>query len=387
MQVIRNRKVENMRTEAKWRGGAGALVTLVVAVALVAIAALAASGGASGQSRSAPVNQIRPKIDGTTREGNTLSADLGAWGGTKPISFSGVWRRCGSNGGNCSDIGGTQNTLQYKLTQDDVGSTIRIVVTAKNADGMATATSSPTAVIKAAPAQSPRNTTAPSIAGNAQEGQTLTGNRGNWDGSEPISYTLNWQRCDQNGGSCANISGASAATYTLTSADVNNRVRLRVIAGNAAGKTTAYSQPTAVVTAKGPSLPPGAIKLPDGKISIPVASVSIPERLNIAQLDFSPNPLRSRNDTITARFRIYDTRGYVVRDALVFVIPLPYGWTTQPAETTTGTDGWAQVQMRATSQMPRKAAVVMFVRARKPGDNVLTGVTARRLVQMLVSIQ
>jgi hypothetical protein len=376
-----------MRTDAKWRGGLGALVTLVVAVALVAIAALAGSGGASGQTRSAPVNQIKPKINGSEREGNTLSADLGAWGGTKPISFSGVWRRCGPNGGNCGDIPGTQNSLQYKLTQADVGNTIRIVVTAKNSDGQASATSNATSVVKAAPAQSPKNTAAPSIAGTAQEGQTLTGNRGNWDGSEPIDYALNWQRCDQNGGSCASISGASASTYTLTSADVNNRVRLRVIASNAAGRTTAYSQPTGVVASKGPSLPPGAIKLPDGKISIPVSSVSLPERLNIAQLDFSPNPLRSRNDTITARFRIYDTRGYVVRDALVFVIPLPYGWTTQPGETTTGTDGWAQVQMRATSQMPRNAAVVMFVRARKPGDNVLTGVTSRRLVQMLVKLQ
>jgi hypothetical protein len=386
MEVNRTRKVETMRRDAKRRGGLGAVVTLAVALVAVAIAALAGSGGASGQTRSAPVNQIRPKISGTTREGNTLSANLGAWGGTKPLSFSGVWRRCGPNGGNCNDIAGTANLLQYTLVNADVGNTIRIVVTAKNADGQATATSDATNVIKAAPAASPKNTTAPSIAGTAQEGQTLTGNRGSWDGSEPIDYTLNWQRCDQNGGSCANISGANSAQYVLTSADVGNRDRLRVIAHNAAGSTTAYSQPTAVVTAKGPSLPPGAITLPDGKVSIPATSVAPPERLNIAQFSFSPNPLRSKNDTITARFRIFDTRGYVVRDALVFVTPLPYGWTTQPAETTTGQDGWAQVQMHANKALPRKSAIVMFVRARKAGDNILTGVSSRRLVQMLVSI-
>jgi hypothetical protein len=44
------------------------------------------------------------------------------------------------------------------------------------------------------------------------------------------------------------------------------------------------------------------------------------------------------------------------------------------------------VQMLATSQLPRKAAIVMFVRARKAGDPVLTGVSSRRLVQMLVKI-
>jgi hypothetical protein len=42
--------------------------------------------------------------------------------------------------------------------------------------------------------------------------------------------------------------------------------------------------------------------------------------------------------------------------------------------------------MRATSKLPKKAAIVMFVRARKAGDPVLTGVSNRRLVQMLVNI-
>lgn len=375
-----------MHTKSIRRRVLGAGATLWAALLVAALAALAGSGGASGQTRSAPVNQIPPRISGTAREGNTLSASPGAWNGTKPITFSGVWRRCDSNGGSCSDIAQSQNSLQYKLGSDDVGHTIRVVVTAKNADGQATATSARTAVVRSAPAQAPRNTALPAISGTAQEGQTLTGSRGDWDGSEPIDYNFSWQRCDQNGGSCASISGASRSTYTLTSADVGNRVRLRIIASNAAGRTTVFSQPTAVVAAKGPTLPPGAIKLPDGRISIPASSVAPPERLVIGQLDFSPNPLRSRSELVTARFRIFDTRGYVVRDALVLCTPLPYGWVTQPAETTAGMDGWAQVQMRATSQLPRKAAIVMFVRARKVGDPVLTGVSNRRLVQMLVNI-
>lgn len=377
-----------MRNSKSWRRLVGFEAVLAAGLVLVlsAIAALAGSGSASGQTRAAPVNQIPPKISGTAREGNTLSASIGAWGGTKPITFSGVWKRCDGSGNNCSAVTGTENQLQYKLTSNDVGHTMRVTVTATNSDGHASATSSATAVVKPAPASAPRNTSAPTISGTAEEAQVLSGDRGQWDGSQPIDYNLNWQRCDKNGGSCANISGAAASHYTLTSADVGNRVRLRVVASNAAGKTTAYSTPSGLVAAKGPSLPPGAIKLPDGKYSIPVTSVSPPERLVIGQLDFSPNPLRSRGDTITARFRISDTRGYVVRSALVLVTPLPYGWVTQPGETTSGTDGWASVQMRATSQLPRKAAVVMFVRARKPGDFVLTGISNRRLVQMLVAL-
>jgi hypothetical protein len=263
---------------------------------------------------------------------------------------------------------------------------MRVTITASNNDGQSSATSKATAVVSAAPAAAPRNVSPPMIAGTAQEGQILTGDRGQWQGSEPIDYNLYWQRCDKNGGSCATIGGATASRYTLTSADVGNRVRLRVQASNKAGRTNAYSSVTGLVAAKGPNLPPGAIRLPDGKYSIPVTSVSRPELLVVSGLDFSPNPLRSRNSLITARFRIVDTRGYIVRDALVLVTPLPYGWTTQPAETVSATDGWATVQMRATSQLPRKAAIVMFVRARKQGDFVLTGVSSRRLVQMLVDI-
>jgi hypothetical protein len=359
--------------------------TLGFIAAAVAIAALAASGSASGRTHAAPVNKTLPSISGGAREGNTLNADAGSWTGSQPMTFAGTWKRCDSNGNNCFAVAGPQQQ-QYTLVAADVGHRMRVTITASNNDGQSSATSKATAVVSAAPAAAPRNVSPPMIAGTAQEGQILTGDRGQWQGSEPIDYNLYWQRCDKNGGSCATIGGATANRYTLTSADVGNRVRLRVQASNKAGRTNAYSSVTALVAAKGPNLPPGAIRLPDGKYSIPVTSVSRPELLVVSGLDFSPNPLRSRNSLITARFRIVDTRGYIVRDALVLVTPLPYGWTTQPAETVSATDGWATVQMRATSQLPRKAAIVMFVRARKQGDFVLTGVSSRRLVQMLVDI-
>jgi hypothetical protein len=51
----------------------------------------------------------------------------------------------------------------------------------------------------------------------------------------------------------------------------------------------------------------------------------------------------------------------------------------------TGPDGWATIQFFPTRLMPlHRAAVVFFVRARKPGDNLLAGVTARRLVQVRI---
>ena len=77
---------------------------------------------------------------------------------------------------------------------------------------------------------------------------------------------------------------------------------------------------------QGPQAPPGpagVITLPNGEKSIPVTSVPSNQRLVVDQVQFSPNPIRSRTEPITVRIKVKDTRGYVVRDALVFFRSTP----------------------------------------------------------------
>ena len=123
---------------------------------------------------------------------------------------------------------------------------------------------------------------------------------------------------------------------------MNNRLRVNVTARNETGSTTASSQPTAVVTP-----PEGATRLADGRYSIPASSVRLPNRLVISGVEFVPSVIRSRNP-YTGRFRVTDTRGYVVRDAIVLVTGVPLGWIQAPQEVRTNVDGLATIQIQPT---------------------------------------
>jgi hypothetical protein len=99
------------------------------------------------------------------------------------------------------------------------------------------------------PARAPANTTAPTISGTAQQGQTLTASPGSWTGTDPITYTYQWQRC---GSSCANIGGATGTTYVAASADVGKTILVVVTGTNSVGSSSATSARTATVQAAPP---------------------------------------------------------------------------------------------------------------------------------------
>ncbi|MGH2944708.1 MAG: DUF7594 domain-containing protein [Solirubrobacteraceae bacterium] len=93
-----------------------------------------------------PANTTAPTVSGTAQAGRTLAADPGSWSGTEPIAYAYQWRRCDSAGDGCVDIAG-ETGQAYALTAADVGSTIRVRVTAANAVGQSSATSAPTAAV------------------------------------------------------------------------------------------------------------------------------------------------------------------------------------------------------------------------------------------------
>ena len=234
----------------------------------------------------------------------------------------------------------------------------------------------------------PTNQTPPTIQGTPQVGSTLTAREGTWTGS-PTDFDYAWRRCDADGGSCALISGASEKTYLLKKVDQDNTLRVTVTAQNADGRTNATSVPTAVIRAAATPPPPTPAN-PCDKNPVVASELKAPERLSISSQQVSPAVIGGSTDTIVARFRITACNGKPVQGALVYVTAVPYNMFSVPPEATTGSDGWAELRMnrlRGYPATPRQQLLVMFVRGREQGGNLLGGISTRRLVSFPVDLR
>ena len=207
----------------------------VFPAAVVAAVVFTAFAGAA--IVAAPGNTTAPTVSGTAKVGQTLMASDGTWSNT-PTSYAYQWLRCNGGGNSCVNVAnGTQKS--YTLVGVDAGHTMRVRVTATNADGSASAQSDQTSAVEPATSSAaPKNTSTPTISGTPKVGQTLTADNGSWTGS-PTTYAYAWQRCDADIASCANVVGATGKTYGVRVDDLGYRLRVSVTARNAKGTGTA----------------------------------------------------------------------------------------------------------------------------------------------------
>lgn len=355
--------------------------TAALALAGAAVVAVLVPTG-SARPQAAPTNSAQPTITGTPSLGQTLTATPGTWTGDPTFAYQ--WVRCPTSGGapdgaDCAVIGGASTTA-YVVSSGDVGARLRVRVTASNADGSTVAASNATAEISGQ--AGPPNTARPAIAGSAVVGQTLVATPGTWTGSG-ISYAYAWSRCDASGGACTLISGATQTTYKLVSGDAGKTIRVAVTATNTTGSNTATSPQTAVVTAPAP-----VTGCPAGNGPVDVDRLTQPARLEVSRQRISPSTVTRDTRTIRVSFQVTACDGRPVEGALVYATPTPYqqfSATEQP----TGSDGWAILTMSRLRFFPasnQQQLLVVFVRARKQGEDLLGGISTRRLVSFPVHL-
>jgi hypothetical protein len=344
------------------------------------LAAIGLTTVATSVAAPDPVNTVAPSVTGAAQQGQQLTSSTGTWTSATTIQYTYQWQRCNPDVTGCADIGGaTQAT--YTLGSADAGNVVRSVVTATNATGAASQASAATSTVTAATSLAPANTTPPTITGTPANGQTLSAVDGQWTGATPITFSYVWQLCDATGAGCLPITGATAKTYLLTTSAVGKTLRVQVTAANSNGTRAATSVPTAVVA----GTPTTLVKLANGTTSIDASEVSLPARLILSKFRVQQSqPLHTRAP-FRVIFTVTDTRGYVVRNALVYLIGLPYNRIQTAPEQRTGQDGIATFTLTPTSLQPLKvgARLVIFGRARVEGDSLLAGASTRRLVEVV----
>jgi hypothetical protein len=193
-----------------------------------------------------PVNTALPTIVGTPARGATVSATVGTWSGIGS-TYTVQWQRSADGGTTWTSISGA-TAFSYTITVADEGFAIRALISAVNPDGTAAKASVATPTISSAP---PVAVTSPVITGAPMRGDTLDSTQGLWTGTGN-AYSNQWQRSADGGTTWTNITGATTDSYTLTTTDVGDLVRLRSTAVNPDATVSAPSNVTMTVSATPP---------------------------------------------------------------------------------------------------------------------------------------
>jgi hypothetical protein len=191
-----------------------------------------------------PANTAAPGVTGTVQQGSQLTGNAGTWAGSGTIAYTYNWFRCDPAGAHCLSIHGATKAT-YTQSAKDVGHTIGFAVHAVDSAGSTAAYAALVGPVAAANAGLV-STSQPTLSGTAAPGQPLQASSGGWN-QPPTALAYQWQRCNANGRLCSPISGATAASYTVTAADSTHTLLVTVTGTFNGVEQAALSTHTAVI--------------------------------------------------------------------------------------------------------------------------------------------
>jgi hypothetical protein len=119
-----------------------------------------------------------------------------------------------------------------------------------------------------------------------------------------------------------------------------------------------------------------------------VSQMSLPAKLIVDQFQPQPSTLGRSTQSFVLRVHVTSTCGGPVQGALVYGTPTPFNQFGE-TQSNSGSDGWATLTFNRQANYPvngKQQILAMFLRASKPGENVLAGITGYRLVNVPVNL-
>ncbi|MFT3942417.1 MAG: leucine-rich repeat domain-containing protein [Ancrocorticia sp.] len=178
-----------------------------------------------------PVASATPTISGKAKVGETLTAKPGKW--TSGATFTYQWLADGK-----AIKGATKATLVLKA--DQVGERISVKVTGSKAGYKSV---SKTSAKTGAVAKGTLTSAVPTIGGKAKVGEKLTATPGKWTSGTKFAYQ--WYASGKK------IKGATGSTFVVTTAQLGERITVKVTGSKAGYTTVSKTSVKTAVVAKG----------------------------------------------------------------------------------------------------------------------------------------
>jgi hypothetical protein len=115
----------------------------------------------------------------------------------------------------------------------------------------------------------------------------------------------------------------------------------------------------------------------------PIAELTPPARLQIVAFDVLSGPVNEQTNSFTLKVRVGSTCSVNIKGASVYVTAVPYNQFGIPDEELTGDDGTTTLVFHRDANFPasdQQQQLTLFIRATKPGEDPLAGISTRRLV-------
>ena len=206
---------------------------------------------------AAPVNTGLPVVTGSAVVSGMLSGSTGSWtdGENDSLSYSYQWYRATDANGSAASPISQATASSYTLTSADAHQFIQLVVTVDDGQG----NSSTTAASGWALVQNsaPLSVTAPVLTGLSLVNGMLSSNTGTFSDADAdsLTYSYQWYRAlDANGQGLTLITNATASTYTISSADAHQYLKVIVTANDGQGGSIAASSDWLAVNNSAPTI-------------------------------------------------------------------------------------------------------------------------------------
>jgi hypothetical protein len=114
-----------------------------------------------------------------------------------------------------------------------------------------------------------------------------------------------------------------------------------------------------------------------------IAELTPPARLQIVAFDVLSGPVNEQTNSFTLKVRVGSTCSVNIKGASVYVTAVPYNQFGIPDEELTGDDGTTTLVFHRDANFPasdQQQQLTLFIRATKPGEDPLAGISTRRLV-------